>query len=189
MKSQIVHQSLTFIGWHTFNEFKTSLVFSRRNSLMGLALAFFKINWQNWFQEQLVQENAARQAVTQALQKKMEDDKRDLTQTMVKGTEELKQKLEEDKKELVEKLDGETGLIKARIETVKDETKNEQKRLETEMTKGKESLAERLRRENEEIQARMKRDAEERAKRETEMKAGNLMIQAWNSQTKGLQPF
>ncbi len=39
------------------------------------------------------------------------------------------------------------------------------------MTKGKETLAERLRRENEEIQARMKKDAEERAKRETEMKA------------------
>ncbi len=149
----------------------------------------FKYNWHHWFQEQLVQENAARQAVTQALQKKMEDDKRDLTQTMVKGTEELKQKLEEDKKELVEKLDGETGLIKARIETVKDETKNEQKRLETEMTKGKESLAERLRRENEEIQARMKRDAEERAKRETEMKAGDFMILARNFHTRVCNPF
>jgi hypothetical protein len=97
----------------------------------------------------------------------------DLTDNLIRGTDELKQRIEDDKKEMVEKLEGETTVIKARIETVKEESKNEAQRLEGEMTKGKESLSERLRKENEEIQCRMKRDAEERAKREIDMKAGN----------------
>ena len=101
----------------------------------------------------------------------------DLTDNLIRGTDELKQRIDDDKKEIVEKLEGETTVIKARIETVKEESKNEAKRLEGEMTKGKESLSERLRKENEEIQARMKRDAEERAKKEIDMKAGNYIFQ------------
>ena len=100
----------------------------------------------------------------------------DLTDNLIRGTDELKQRIDDDKKEIVEKLEGETTVIKARIETVKEESKNEAKRLEGDMTPGKESLSERLRKENEEIQARMKRDADERAKRETDMKAGNFIF-------------
>ena len=100
----------------------------------------------------------------------------DLTDNLIRGTDELKQRIDDDKKEIVDKLEGETTVIKARIETVKEESKNEAKRLEGERTKGKESLSERLRKENEEIQARMKRDAEERAKKEIDMKAGNYVF-------------
>ncbi len=48
-------------------------------------------------QDQLQKEGAARQAVTQAIQKQMEEDKLNLTENLEKGTQALKDKLEKDK--------------------------------------------------------------------------------------------